>query len=319
MPPHTRARLRMDMIQYKEMGYHDMKMNRLAAAMCAALMLTAAVPFVTMMQETATISVHAEELTEGDYTYRFYGEDQVFILKYNGNDTVVTIPDTINSTPVTEIDGAFKDCTSITTVTIPEGVKTIGSDAFLRCTSLTDVTIPAGVKNIGYHAFEGCTSLKTVTIPEGLSNICLFAFSGCTDLTSVRLPKSSYTSIGGNAFEKCPNLTFTVYKDSAWQRFAEDFMIPYVFYGEEEISALALGDANSDGSIDANDASDILVASTEQAVGHEIPLTEAQQKAADVNKDGHFDAIDASYILIYSTRKGTGQDATFEELVAEDA
>ena len=83
--------------------------------------------------------------------------------------------------------------------------------------------------------------------------------------------------------------------------------------------APVLGDVNADGHIDASDASDLLVASTEKAVGHAIGLTDAQQAAADIDKDGQFDAMDASYILIYSTLSGTGKAVTFEALTAADA
>lgn len=62
------------------------------------------------------------------------------IKKYNGNDTVVVIPPTINSWPVTKIgEDAFQDNTTITSVTIPASVTEIGSNAFAGCTNLTSV------------------------------------------------------------------------------------------------------------------------------------------------------------------------------------
>ncbi len=83
------------------------------------------------------------------------------------------IPDTMGDYPVTAIGGsAFKDCTGITSVTIPEGVTNIGSYAFSDCTGLTSVTIPNSVTSIGDRAFYGCTSLEEMTLPfVGLSRM----------------------------------------------------------------------------------------------------------------------------------------------------
>ena len=105
--------------------------------------------------------------------------------------------------------GAFYNCTSLTSIYIPEGVTSIGIYAFYNCTSLTSIYIPEGVTSIGTNAFYGCSSLTTVYIPEGVTSIGNEAFSGCTSLTSVHIPES-VTSIGVDAFGGCTSLT-TVY------------------------------------------------------------------------------------------------------------
>ena len=74
---------------------------------------------------------------------------------------------------------AFLNCTSLTSVTIPNGVKHIGSGAFYNCTSLTSVTIPNGVKHIGERTFWCCKSLTSVTIPNSVKFILDGAFSYC--------------------------------------------------------------------------------------------------------------------------------------------
>ncbi|MCD7782890.1 MAG: leucine-rich repeat domain-containing protein, partial [Firmicutes bacterium] len=75
---------------------------------------------------------------------------------------------------------AFEGCTSLTSVTIPDSVKTIGGGAFSGCASLTSITIPDGVTTIGEYAFYGCESLTSITIPDSVTHIGAYAFWGCT-------------------------------------------------------------------------------------------------------------------------------------------
>jgi len=101
-------------------------------------------------------------------------------------------------------DGAFAN-TSLTSITIPNSVTTIGSSAFYDCSSLTSVTIGNGVRTIEGGAFSSCSSLASITIPNSVRTIGGLAFSYCSSLASITIP-NSVTRIWHSAFYGCKNI-----------------------------------------------------------------------------------------------------------------
>ena len=150
----------------------------------------------------------AESKTYGDFTYE-EGKDGITITKYTGNKKKVVIPDKINGTEVTGIgDRAFQvyEGSSLTGITIPEGVTHIGEYAFYDCKNLTSITLPESITSIGKLAFENCAKLTSITLPQGIKTIEEETFHFCTSLKSIRLPEG-LISIGRSAFAGCGNLT----------------------------------------------------------------------------------------------------------------
>ena len=143
--------------------------------------------------------------TYGDLEYSVLDDGTVEITDYNGSAKTVDIPEKINGKSVTSIGNcAFRYCTSLKSITIPNSVMEIGSSAFSGCSSLTSITILNSVTEIGVYAFKGCTSLTSITIPNSVTNIGDSTFWGCSSLTAiyVAVDNKNYTSVNGVLFNK---------------------------------------------------------------------------------------------------------------------
>ena len=155
---------------------------------------------------------------------------------YSGN---IIIPETFvgakNLTyTVTAIgESAFYNCSSVSSVSIPNTVEEIGNYAFYGCSGLTDLELPNLVEEIGTYAFYNCSGLTSMALPPYLTAIKAYSFYGCNNLTSVTIP-SNLTTIENAAFQGCTKLprvtlpqTLTTIGDQA-------------FYGCTTLAALTL-------------------------------------------------------------------------------
>lgn len=122
-------------------------------------------------------------------------------VSYSGD---VVIPETVeyygHYYVVDSIGGsAFYNCGELTSVRLPEGLKTIGMHAFLNCSGLTSLSFPKGLKIIGESAFSNCSGLTSLSFPEGMTKIGDGAFIGCGRLETLSFP-STMKSIDWSVF-----------------------------------------------------------------------------------------------------------------------
>ena len=153
---------------------------------------------------TWKLTEEGELIIEGTgamYNY-FTGEERAPWYEYRESIKSITMKEGITSIG----DGAFLECSNVTYINIPEGVTSIGGSAFSYCSSLTSITIPKGVTSIGSDTFYDCSSLVSITIPESVASIGNAAFRGCSSLTAITIPEG-VTSIVDNTFALCSNLT----------------------------------------------------------------------------------------------------------------
>ena len=143
--------------------------------------------------------------------------------------TSVTIPDSVTSIG----SSAFRDCSGLTSVIIGNSVTSIDDSAFIGCSGLTSVTIPDSVTSIGDSAFMDCSGLTSVIIGNSVTSIGNSAFIGCSGLTSITIP-NSVTSIGDGAFGDCSGLTSVTIPNSVTS------IGNYVFYGCSGLTSVTI-------------------------------------------------------------------------------
>ena len=106
--------------------------------------------------------------------------------------------------------GAFADCTSLATISLPNTLKGLEAEAFSGCTSLNgvDITNISALRGIGGRLFAGCTSLTSFNISKNIVQINDGAFEGATNLKTVTFEEegSEFKTINADAFKDCVSL-----------------------------------------------------------------------------------------------------------------
>lgn len=174
-----------------------------------------------------------------------YSGDIVIPTSVTNDGETYSVVALTQSASATTTDGAFANCNSLQSVTLPETLQSIGNYSFNGCSSLTSLEIPQSVNNFGQGAFQNCTSLASISMPENALSVGANLFSGCAALTSLSIPEgiqelpnrvlyglnsltsislpSTLTAIGNDNFRNCkliPQITIPEGVTSVGEYFA---------------------------------------------------------------------------------------------------
>ena len=275
-------------------------------------------------------------------------QDSKLVITGSGE---MNVFDTINAAPW------YPHHDLVTEVYIGEGVTTVTPCGFGNMSKLVKVTIPSTAKYIGRLAFSNCTALTSVDIPAGVQYLGQGAFKSCSSLQSVTIRGSDTAIKGGNetisnkGSQYDPNYSFsgTIYgvSGSKAESYAKNNGIRFQIIGSAQqdttttttsktttttsttpttttttttvppVKEPKLGDVNSDGLIDAVDASMVLSEYAKVSSNIKGSFSDNQKKAADVDENSLIDAVDASKILSYYAyvSSGSGQKVTLSEFI----
>lgn len=162
----------------------------------------------------AALSAYAESVQVGDLYYDLNEADGTAALVRSTTYTEMTsvdIPGTVtvegkDYTVTSVAQQAFQECKSLKSVSMGEGIATIGKWAFYKCSALTEVSFPSTLTCVMGSAFSSCTAIPSLVFPDKLEEIDTYAFNTCSSLTEVTLPAEMKT-LGGYAFSSCGKLS----------------------------------------------------------------------------------------------------------------
>ena len=118
---------------------------------------------------------------------------------FKNNTSITSFDELRYFTGLTALYDSFSRCSNLTSITLPESIKTI-SGAFYHCSSLKTVSLPSGLQSIGGYSFVSCTSLKSITIPASVTSIGSNEFASCTALEQVTLLPTTPPVFGDSCF-----------------------------------------------------------------------------------------------------------------------
>ena len=170
---------------------------------------------LSYQQEIQPVSMSVTSYESGDYTYTVDDNGNATITSYNGSETNLVVPSSLDGYTVSAIgENAFSNAIELEEVNIPNSVTEIGAKCFMNCTSLKSISIPDGVKEIGSQAFAN-SGLTELILPKNIETLGYCILKGNTGVTEIKIPKTlvtaqSHSYVGGGPFGTSNIQTATV-------------------------------------------------------------------------------------------------------------
>lgn len=201
--------------------------------------------------------------------------------RYQWDITSISLPDGLTSIGA----HAFSNCSALATINIPESVTSIGRCAFIGCRSLNAISLPDGLTVIDY-CFAGCSALTSVTLPPNVTYISE-AFTGCSALTTVKALMTDPWTLGKDAFSEINPACKLIIPAGTRQAYIDAGWTTEIFPG----GIIEMGDANGDGTIS--------VADIGLMIDHVLGNAPAgvDPAIADVNDDGEVNVDDLETVI----------------------
>ena len=159
-----------------------------------------------------TFEVYSLSVETGDIAvidgikYLLYSKRKTAQVLANNYESDVVIPQMVrykgNEFRVTSVGNKCFYMSSLTNITLSEGITSLGDYCFWNCSSLTSITLPEGITSLGRGCFNGCHSLTYIALPEGITSLSDYCFGYCRSLTNIILPEG-ITSLGDYCFQAC--------------------------------------------------------------------------------------------------------------------
>lgn len=208
--------------------------------------------------------------TEGDFVYALF-DTYAAVTEYTGSAESVSVPETVNGLPVTQIKGAFAEHSNLQEVQLPSSVTVIsygvqGVGAFENCASLKYLTIPSQLERVEWNAFAACTALEVVTLPASASQIGARAFYGCYSLRQLLIYAPACKLVSSSSV-----YTDTIiygYADSTAESYAEKYSRNFL-----ELEAAATETTDTSASVSSETTVSDISSSTSESINSSTSLS----------------------------------------------
>lgn len=203
--------------------------NRKASVKLSAMVTEKSI-YAGMYHSTVTFDIQLKEITETDYSLENIENDphlfgigltkpQYVVARFNDDYSSVVITkngDESDGKMMSwrQVNSPFSENKeTLNSVSVKQGVTTIGVSTFMNCINLTEVNLPDSIEQIGTDAFSQCKALQNIYLSENVKVIGSSAFSSCSSLTEVRLP-SKLKKVNSSTFSGCSNLMHVLLGDT---------------------------------------------------------------------------------------------------------